>query len=252
MLLPCLLLTGCQQARPSGLKSLVTGRSPLPTYSEIVLNYETTDFRSLASRLHPANVSDNLSSKIQQVSVVESGKTEPNALSGDWSQARIQIVYPHPDGSVDKGLARLVVTRKSPFNQETLSRSERLKNNVAKFALKASGASEEFVELKTNSKSGGVQSDEEIWQLDLPKEELDILISELSHRGFFEKQERPRGDALVTIKLDEGALSKRWTTEPRLEGLMLQVYNEGELTAFNTRPSRITPVSFQPKAVVGG
>lgn len=250
-LLGCLMLSGCQHSRFLGLRSPLGGQN-LPAYSAIVLNYETTDFRSLASRLHPANVGENLTSRIQQTSGTE-GKEEVNSLSGEWSQARIQIVYPHPDGSTDKGLARLVVTRKSPLSDQSTSRSGRFKKQLTKYMLKATGTSEELAELTTGSHSKPVsnQADEEIWQLDVPKDELDILISELSQRGF-EKQERPRGDALVTIKLDEGALSKRWTTEPRLEGLMMQVYNEGELAAFNARTNRVSPISFPQKSSVDG
>lgn len=252
-MLGCLLLTGCQQSRLMGLRAPL-GEENLPAYSAIVLNYETTDFRSLASRLHPANVGENLTSRIQQTSGAEGAKEENSSLSGEWSQARIQIVYPHPDGSTDKGLARLVVTRKSMLSEQSASRSGKFKKQLTKYMLKATGTSEELAEFTTgaNAKVVAKQADEEIWQLDVPKDELDILISDLSQRGFFEKQERPRGDALVTIKLDEGALSKRWTTEPRLEGLMMQVYNEGELAAFNARPNRIAPVSYQQKLSADG
>lgn len=253
LLLACFGLTGCQHTRGLAAKSAEMPDSRLPSYSAIVLNYETTDFRSLVSRLHPSTVGSNITNRIQQVSVADTADLSENSLSSQWSQARIQIIYPHPDGSTDKGLARLVVARKSSGEHVKPSRADRMKGQWTKFLLQATGTSEELAELKAQQYQQVAPVDEEIWQLDLPKEELDILISELSHRGFFEKQERPRGDALVTIKLDEGALSKRWTNEPRLEGLMLQVYNEGELTAFNARPSRVSPMSYQKKSEeIGG
>ncbi|MCA8984217.1 MAG: hypothetical protein R3C12_02735 [Planctomycetaceae bacterium] len=244
-LLACLcgsvLLSGCRGMPVASKPATEPRNSGHPSYSALVLNYETTDFCSMIRQLRPQAVAASLSSSLHLTSAEQETKEAIHDKTGNWTQARIQIIYPHPDGSEDKGLARLIVTRNSPLEQASPEKSLNLKNTLSRTLLRASGTSPELAEQARDPQPQNVSLDEEIWQLDLAKEELDMLLSELSHRGFFEQQERPRGEAIVTVKVDEGALSKRWTSEPRLEGLMLQVYNEGELTAFHTRTSRIRP-----------
>lgn len=234
--------SGCQHSRMLGLKN-DADEPALPSYSALVLNYETSDFCSMLQRISPSAVSSSLSAHFQTVSAVSPAEEEEaHPENGQWSQARIQIIYPHPSGDESKGLARLIVTRTEPGTNEKRSARETIKSSLSRMVLRATGTTEELADL-VEKPNGPKAVDQEIWQLDLAKEELDILLSELSHRGFFEQQERPRGEATVSIKVDEGAVSKRWTSEPRLEGLMLQVYNEGELAAFNTRTSRFSPLS---------
>lgn len=246
-LLLLVVLAGCQSTgAPWGKKTVdVTAASGQPAYNVLQLNYETTDFSSLMKRLRPSNMASSLSQSLQLASAEQPANESFHEASGHWTQARIQIVYPHPDGSPDKGLARLIVTRKSPLEQAAPEKSWNIKKTFSQTLLKINGTAPELVEQAGPTPVEQVQLDEEVWQLDLAREELDMLLSELSHRGFFEQQERPRGEAVVTVKLDEGAVSKRWTSEPRLEDLMLQVYKEGELTAFQTRTAR-TPALPTP------
>lgn len=243
-------ISGCQTAQvmkqvgtenPGGIK---------PAYDALVLNYETTDLRRLFSRIKNRSVASGLATRFSRDE--KSAEEEPLEKTGPeskWCQARIQIVYPHPDGSEDKGLARLIVSRDCQLKAATPSVTTRLKDGLSRIILRASGTSEELVQLASSSKKEQQLMDEEIWHLSLPKEELDILLSELSQRGFFNKQERPRGEARVSIVVDQGEVSKRWTSEPRLEDLMQQIYDEGELSAFNTQGAKIHSVSSsRPKA----
>lgn len=246
MLLSLLFSSGCKtsqvvsQSKPEGSAGGIK-----PGYNDLVLNYETTDLRRLFSRIKTGSVANSLASHFSFGE--ESISKEPLKSAdqvGKWSQARIQIVYPHPDGSEDKGLARLVVSRHSPIKPVSHQSSINLKDRLSRLMLRASGASPEFAQ-QIGHKEGESQTvDEEVWQLDLPKEELDILLSELSERGFFNQQERPRGEATVSILVDQGKLSKRWTSEPRLEDLMQQVYDEGKLSAFNTHGTKTLTVSL--------
>ncbi len=239
------VLVGCQSTgTPWGRKAVdVASASGQPAYNVLQLNYETTDFSSLMTRLRPANMASSISQSLQLTSAEQPANESFHDTSGHWAQARIEVVYPHPDGSPDKGLARLIVTRKSPLEQTAPKKSWSFKKTFSQTLLKLNGTAPELVEQAGPTPVEQVQLDEEVWQLDLAREELDMLLSELSHRGFFEQQERPRGEAVVTVKLDEGAVSKRWTSEPRLEDLMLQVYKEGELTAFQTRTTRTPTIS---------
>ncbi len=211
-----------------GLKS----QEEIQSYTDIQLDYETNCKASLIQRSFPylthrveqssLGVSEDSQSSVQSVSFAD----------GKWSKAKIQILYPHPDGSLDKGLARLAVTRFCPTLHDSAAEFTSPRDRLASFISLASGEEEADCVVQSNHNS---KSAEEIWELDIPKEELDILLAELTHRGFFENQERPRGEATVHVTLDHTQVTKRWTNEPRLENLMLQVYNEGTLSAFGRK-----------------
>ncbi|WP_146503081.1 hypothetical protein [Rubinisphaera italica] len=215
-----------------GLKS----EDAVYSYSDIQLDYETNCKTSLIRRSFPF-----LTHRVEQTSLEKTEEYQSNAQTvsfadGKWSKAKIQILYPHPDGSLDKGLARLAVTRFCPTLQDSglehTTTRERLTNFISLASCEEDA--EPVVQSNHNSRSA-----EEIWELDIPKEELDILIAELKHRGFFENQERPRGEATMHVVLDNTQVTKRWTNEPRLENLMLQVYNEGTLSAFGRKTEPI-------------
>lgn len=232
--------TGCQSSQ--GVKS-IGGQGPeiiKLNYNAVVLKYETKDLGRLFARTKNKTMSTGFTSRFSL-----SGKEsiEPSAPAGKWSQARIEIVYPHPDGNESKGLATLIVSRHAPVESSSKSFKQKMSNGLSRMMMRASGTSSELTQLVGSEKVSSESVDEEVWQLNLPKEELDLLLSEFSHRGFFNKQERPRGEATVSITVDQGEFSKRWTSEPRLEDLMQQIYNQGELSAFKTQGAKIHSVS---------
>lgn len=246
ILLSVILFSGCKSAQVVTRLEKDCSKVLQPHYNALVLNYETKDLGRLFTRIKSGAVANGLKSRFtnpnDSANVHTATRTPPES---EWSQARIQIVYPHPDGSTDKGLAKLVVSRHSPVSPAN-SKPNRtgMKERVSRLMLRISGASPELAQQVSGKKTDVKTVDEEIWQLDLPKDELDILLSELSQRGFFNRQERPRGEATVSISVDKGELSKRWTSEPRLEDLMKQIYDEGELSAFNTQGSKAVSVSM--------
>lgn len=246
VLLSLFLMPGCKSTQIIGQSKPACSKVIQPNYNVLVLNYETKDLRRLFSRIKTGSAANSLTSHFSRTEKpVAKELKNSTAPANEWSQARIQIVYPHPDGSEEKGLAKLVVSRHSPSDPADAQQANiGLKDRISRLMLRASRTSPELA-LQINSKEMKTETvDEEIWQLDLPKEELDILLSELSQRGFFNQQERPRGEATVSIMVDQGELSKRWTSEPRLEDLMKQIYDEGELSAFNTQGAKAVSVSF--------
>ncbi len=250
ILLSAVLLPGCKSAQVVTRLEKDCSKVLQPHYNALVLNYETKDLGRLFARIKSGTVANSLKSRFSHTDqAVSDQAVTASPPESEWSQARIQIVYPHPDGSTDKGLAKLVVTRHSPVSPDNsnLNRTG-MRERVSRLMLRISGASPELAQQVSNKKADVKTVDEEIWQLDLPKDELDILLSELSQRGFFNRQERPRGEATVSISVDKGELSKRWTSEPRLEDLMKQIYDEGELSAFNTQGAKAVSVSMtRPK-----
>jgi len=84
-------------------------------------------------------------------------------------------------------------------------------------------------------------------QLLIPRRELDLLLVDLAHSGFFENQVRTTGDAHLNVVIDEGEESKTWSAEPRLNELIDRVYREGRLVDPAATLSNSAPKPVQPK-----
>ncbi len=65
---------------------------------------------------------------------------------------------------------------------------------------------------------------------DFPKQQLDLLLVDLAHSGFFESQSRPNGGVELKVAIDRGHNAKPWTREARLDDLADRVYHEGTVT----------------------
>jgi hypothetical protein len=116
------------------------------------------------------------------------------AGAAEWSTARLSIQYPIPDGHPDFARLRLELKPAS--------------------AVRAT--SEPAAEVRT---------------LDVPKQELDLLIADLAHQGYFGAAARSEGGARLNVSIDQGRAQKTWSSEPRLDDLAERVYREGRLAS---------------------
>ena len=64
-------------------------------------------------------------------------------------------------------------------------------------------------------------------ELDFPKQQLDLLLFDLAHSGFFERQTRPAADVQLQVEIDRGRTAKQWTREPRLDDFIDRVLRAG-------------------------
>jgi len=153
----------------------------------------------------------------------------------EWTKSNLKIQYPHPEGKEGIALATLSMTQAS-FN----SLYENL-NEEFQEGLKRSGNNDTSNQISRSIQSAkGINSStikEEIWKWELPKEQLDLLILDLSKSGFFDEQSRPKGETHLSIQIDKGNLAKSWTQEPRLEDFIKRIYEKGWLDSFNTEAS---------------
>jgi hypothetical protein len=117
----------------------------------------------------------------------------------NWASAKLSIQYPHPDG--DRELARAI--------------------------LRLSGKPVSTQITKSDAVAG-----DEIWVLDFPRQQLDLLLSDLAGSGFFEEQQRQEPGTHLDVQVDWGRTRKPWTPEPRLDHFVARVYNEGRLGGF--------------------
>lgn len=192
------------------------------SYEGISISYESSVPHQIFPRLQPTERFRDREVPVQTVTFAE----------GKWSTAKLDIVFPHPNGDLDKGIARLTITRYCPCQNEEADRENWFERSTR---LLRSKPDESVAEISKESLSGKCRR-QEIWEMEIQKDELDILLSDLKHRGFFQPQQRPRGEVLVDVHLDHENISKRWTNEPRLEELMLEVFNSGQLTQFQAGP----------------
>jgi hypothetical protein len=157
----------------------------------------------------------------------ESPDDHPDA-NGSWSTACLTIAYPHPDDLPGMARATLVLSQtdshelpKPPTIRERIAQSLNRRATAEQDACKGSSA---------HASSSG--PDDEIWVLDFPKQQLDLLLADLQASGFFENQTRPNGGALLQIAVDRGRTQKTWTPEPRLDDVVSRVFREGMLDGF--------------------
>ena len=66
---------------------------------------------------------------------------------------------------------------------------------------------------------------------DIERHELDLLLVSLANGGAFDTEQRPTGNAQVTVEFDGHAHSKRWTSEPRLDRLAYETLSVSRSTA---------------------
>ena len=225
------IVSGC--ALPQRLRQADNG-SPQYDRVEIVYHVQNGQFSAPTRTL-------------EQAGMDESSASKPDS-SGSWSTACLTIAYPHPDEIPGMARATLVLSQtdspalpKPPTIRERIAQSlNRLATSAEPDACKGSSA---------HARSSG--PDDEIWVLDFPKQQLDLLLADLAGSGFFENQTRPNGGALLQIAVDRGRTQKTWTPEPRLDDVVSRVFREGMLDGFvavETKESADDPKLKSPVA----
>jgi len=206
LLLAC-CFQGCQL--PSRIQ---LGKSGSPQFERANIVYK------LDGGLRPLPLTDV---EIKPVSFDDAIAAKPSetAMSSEWSTATLSVQYPHPDGTPDSARATLrlsaVPAGESGFSISQTSRW--LGRNASS-------------ELSPHANSGKpALPDDEIWVLDLPRQELDLLVSDLQKSGFFQAQTRAESGTNLDVQLDFGRVNKQWTAEPRLDQFISRVYLEGQL-----------------------
>jgi hypothetical protein len=77
---------------------------------------------------------------------------------------------------------------------------------------------------------------DEIRTIDLPRHQLDLLLTDLAYSGFFGDQQRPAGRARLSVRIDGGHSLGTWDPEPRLDDVAARVFREGQVQGFAPQP----------------
>lgn len=190
MAITALLLAGC--AIPHRVAVSNTGA---PQYKQIDISY-----RIPAS--HHALVRN--SSEILKVS--SPAEAEPTI-------ATLKVEYPHPDNNPELARATLRIAGKSSVT-DSPSLVSRVRSSISWLP-----GNEPPAKVRT--------TDDEVWVLDFPRQQLDLMLFDLAQTGFFEDQTRHEGLAWLSISIDRGHMAKTWTTEARLDDIVNRVQREG-------------------------
>jgi hypothetical protein len=88
------------------------------------------------------------------------------------------------------------------------------------------------------------QPNDELWVLDFPRQQLDLMLVDLANSGFFEDQQRPEGGTQLSVTIDRGQTAKPWSTDARLDGIVDRVQREGWLVGFALPDNKPTGSGF--------
>lgn len=200
------MATGCQM--PSRIKLSKSGE---PQYERANIVYR------LDGELRPLPLTD---AEIKPISFDDAvlGPSVASSGNSEWTTATLSVQYPHPDGTPELARATLRLSvMPSGGSGFAISQASRWLGK---------GRSEPPV-LEEFHKP--IQRDDEIWVLDLPKQELDLLVADLQKSGFFQAQTRTESGTNLDVQLDSGRINKEWSAEPRLDQFISRVYIEGRL-----------------------
>jgi hypothetical protein len=203
--LAALVLSGCQSARIAA-----TSDAPAVDYKEVELTY---------------NVSGQYREIPLELGAVQPASSQSKTLER-WSAARLSIQYPHPEGKAD--LARATLRLSGHVSKPASSpRSGHAPTGATLSELPDLFGSESGDEFALPS-----ARDDEIWVLDFPKQQLDLLMADLRRNGFFDSQTRPDPGTRLEVSLEGHRTAKAWTPEPRLDDFVARVHGEGRLSGF--------------------
>ncbi len=199
------VMIGCR-----GASSLSASKSGTPQYERANIVYDLDG----AQRPLPLT-----NSEVKPVAFDAEPETPHPAP--EWAEATLSIQYPHPDGAADTARATLRLSAEPRHDSPSTIAQARRWLGWGDGTETASGAS------PTKEKSPS--RDDEIWVLDIPKQQLDLLLTDLQGNGFFQAQTRAQSGTKLDVQLNWGRVQKEWSAEPRLDHFMSRVYREGRL-----------------------
>jgi hypothetical protein len=209
MLVLVCVLPGCR------IPNDVAKGSESPQYERANIVYELDG----AQRPLPLTDSD-----IKPVSFTSASDT-PAASAPEWTGATLSLQFPHPDGLADTARATLRLS------------AEPQRDSLSTFAQASRwlGWSKGTEQTATATEQKTPVRDDEIWVLDIPKQQLDLLLTDLQQGGFFQAQTRSPTGTKLDVQLNWGRVQKEWSSEPRLDNFMSRVYREGRLEGLVAR-----------------
>ena len=182
------------------------------TYEQVVIRYEV-------------NGADRLTSNPDsQLAVLPVSAT--SSCDGAVSHAALTITYPHPQFGFARAQVQLRLSEEDPLPAEEENRLvAAISRQLDLHSLFGPGHDE-----AADSALPGSQ--DEIWALDISRDELTTILDDLATSVFFEDQTRSSDTAELSVKVDRQQSQKVWTAEPVLDELIRRVHINGNLAGF--------------------
>lgn len=151
----------------------------------------------------------------------------------DQAVGTLTLEYPHPDKHVGFVKARLEIRSSNPESLQAANDSKRWWNVWSKS--------------KRQAATDDPQAVVEVWEVDIPRTELDGVLAQLNRQGYFDKEVSGSGGVELDVKVGPRESTKRWQQVAELDALMLRARGQGRLVAYQ-RPH--APPSAPPSAVL--
>lgn len=161
---------------------------------------------------------------IRQTSAVAQSRDDCSWTKADF---RLEIQYPCP--GVHPAFARATL-RVHPVDADN---PKPAKKNSSWFG---SSKKSPPPETKPAEPADGGKHVDEMLVLDLPRTELDAVLADLAHDGYFTRPNIVHGQSQLHIDCNKGQVQKRWNREPRLDAMIDLLRQHG------------TPVAIKPPA----
>ena len=163
----------------------------------------------------------------------------PVSAVADHSVGTLSIEYPHPRDREGYALARVVIESRdglpvvgSNLVAGGLEWTERLSAVAAPWNWFAGSQPAQAA-----GGSAGVGTKiHEIWELDIPKSELDEVVGQLDQVGFFDSSAQNSSAVEVTARLNHSTVRKRYDPVPALDSVMQRVRGQGQLISYDRPP----------------
>lgn len=207
----CVIPSGC--LAPHKVARTETGG---PEYSKARLIYRL----SQSSTKSGTQFSTTAPGLVDLVSAANDVLEEETAA---WETARLEIIYPHPDGNTSTARVVLQLSHDATV-AEPAAVSKPLGTRIRQAAAVLPFVDEPADRMDPVTTPEGFEN---VRMLDIPREQLDLLLVDLAGSGLFEDQKRPDGGTTLDVTLDRGRVRKAWTPEPRLDDLVMRVWREG-------------------------
>jgi hypothetical protein len=152
----------------------------------------------------------------------------PSSLTPNSTIGKLEIEYPHPRGLAGYALARVSIQssypeRKPVADDAKSAINERLSETVSQLPLVGTFASSAAAEV------------DEIWELDVPRIELDRIVFDLNQEGYFGREAKS-GPVAIRAKIDGHSVARSWERLSVLDRMMVEVRSHGRLISYKRTP----------------
>jgi hypothetical protein len=230
-----LSLAGC-----AANETIKIGADGSPAYHNLQIIYDLASTPDLRRLDQPP--------RIDQTSAVElASNNQPVVTTRPWTRRRVHLELQYPYPGVHPAFARAtlrIVTdaEKKPKPSEKPRSTDwkdayPLAATSVAYSQPASGGTSTFIPAKKpeapepsrlppeDQEDGDVT--EEVLYIDLPKTELDDVLTELAKTDFFKRPSNPDGASHVVVALNKGRCEKGWTREEHLDRLIDMLRRHG-------------------------